>query len=67
MIVKMEYVLKMNYTIWSMNRFDAEMKQDLVGRFIDLEYAKDFVDYQMTLGAEFAVFENNIKIYPDEF
>ncbi|MGL5384076.1 MAG: hypothetical protein ACRDCC_11390 [Culicoidibacterales bacterium] len=67
MMVEMEYVLKMNYTIWRMNRFDAEMKQDLVGRFIDLEHAKDFVDYQMTIGEEFAVFENNIKIYPDEF
>lgn len=60
-------IMEMNYTVWSMNKF-CDLKNELVAKFVELELAKDFVDYQMTIGGTFAIYCNNKKIYPmDEF
>jgi hypothetical protein len=40
----------MKYKIWKINRFNETILSELVAEFDDLELAKDFVDYQATLG-----------------
>lgn len=60
--------MELKYVVWKMNRFNSEIKTALVAKFEEFEYAQDFVDYQLTLSEEFAVFVDNVKIYPfDEF
>lgn len=49
----------MKYKIWRTNRFN----ESILSEFDDLELAKDFVDYEATLGNSFAVLENGVVIY----
>lgn len=45
----------MDYIVWSTNRFNDDLLQEIVAKFSDLNLAKDFVEYQATLGNSFAV------------
>jgi hypothetical protein len=53
----------MKYKIWRTNRFNESILSEFVTEFDDLELAKDFVDYEATLGNSFAVLENGVVIY----
>lgn len=56
---------EMTYTVWEVSQFDIESKQKLIAKFACLDHAKDFCDYQATLGkCNYAVFENNLLLYP---
>lgn len=52
----------MKYKIWRTNRFDGEILSELVAEFDDLELAKDFVDYQATLGNSYAILKDGVRI-----
>lgn len=43
------------YAIWRTNRFDDTILQERVGVFYSLELAKDFVEYQATIGESFTI------------
>lgn len=47
--------LNLDYEIWSTNCFNDEILQEIIAKFSDLELAKDFVEYQATLGNSFAI------------
>ena len=53
----------MKYKIWRTNRFNASILSEFVAEFNDLTLAKDFVDYEASLGETFAVIENGEIIY----
>lgn len=53
----------MKYKIWRTNRFNATILTELVAEFEDLELAKDFVEYQSTLGDCYAILENGVIVY----
>lgn len=53
----------MKYKIWRTNRFNESILSEFVTEFDDLELAKDFVDYEATLGNSFVVLENGVVIY----
>ena len=53
------------FTVWETNRFSEEtILNELTAHFYNLETAKDFVDYQTTLGNTYVIMENNKQIYP---
>lgn len=51
------------YTIWKTNIFNAEILTDYIGVMNDLKLAKDFVDYQATMGESFAITKDGEVIY----
>ena len=53
----------LDYVIWSTNKFDDDLFVDLVAKFSNLELAKDFVDYQATLGNGYAIFKDGKRVY----
>ena len=55
--------LNLDYVIWSTNKFDDDLCVDLVAKFSNLELAKDFVDYQATLGNGYAIFKDRKRVY----
>lgn len=57
----------MKYKIWRTNRFNATILSDLVAEFDDLELAKDFVDYQASLGESYAILKDGVRLYDDTF
>lgn len=57
----------MKYKIWRTNRFDETILSELVAEFDDLELAKDFVDYQATMGESFAILKDGVRLYDDTF
>lgn len=57
----------MKYKIWRTNRFDGEILSELVAEFDDLELAKDFVDYQATLGNSYVIVQDGVRLYDDTF
>lgn len=57
----------MKYKIWRTNRFNEMILSDLVAEFDDLELAKDFVDYQATLGESYAILQDGVRLYDDTF
>lgn len=57
----------MKYKIWRTNRFDETILSELVAEFTDLELAKDFVDYQASLGNSFAILKDGVRLYDDTF
>ena len=57
----------MKYKIWRTNRFDVTILSELVAEFDDFELAKDFVDYQATLGESYAIVKDGVKLYDDTF
>jgi hypothetical protein len=52
----------MKYKIWRTNRFNETILSELVAEFSDLELAKDFVEYQATLGESYAILEDGVRI-----
>ena len=57
----------MKYKIWRTNRFDVTILSELVAEFDDLELAKDFVDYQASIGESYAILEDGVRLYDDTF
>lgn len=57
----------MKYKIWRTNRFDGEILSELVAEFDNLELAKDFVDYQATLGNSYAIVQDGVRLYDDTY
>lgn len=57
----------MKYKIWRTNRFNAMILSELVAEFDDLELAKDFVDYQASLGESYAILKDGVRLYDDTF
>ena len=57
----------MKYKIWRTNRFDETILSELVAEFDDFELAKDFVDYQATLGESYAILRDGVRLYDDTF
>ena len=57
----------MKYKIWRTNRFDETILSELVAEFDDLELAKDFVDYQASLGNSYAILKDEVRLYDDTF
>lgn len=55
----------MKYKIWRTNRFNESILSEFVTEFDDLELAKDFVDYEATLGNSFAVLDKDGVIIYD--
>lgn len=55
----------MRYKIWRTNRFNPTILSEFVAEFDDLELAKDFVDYEATLGNSFAVLDKDGVIIYD--
>lgn len=54
--------MKMKYKIWRTNRFDETILSELVAEFDNLELAKDFVEYQATLGESYAILKDGVRI-----
>lgn len=52
----------MKYKIWRTNRFDETILSELVAEFDDLELAKDFVEYQATMGESYAILKDGVRI-----
>lgn len=52
----------MKYKIWRTNRFNETILSELVAEFDDLELAKDFVEYQATLGESYAILKDGVRI-----
>jgi hypothetical protein len=52
----------MKYKIWRTNRFDETILSELVAEFEDLELAKDFVEYQATMGESYAILKDGVRI-----
>lgn len=52
----------MKYKIWRTNRFNETILSEFVAEFDDLELAKDFVEYEASLGETFAILENGVRI-----
>lgn len=52
----------MKYKIWRTNRFDETILSELVAEFEDLELAKDFVEYQATMGESYVILKDGVKI-----
>lgn len=57
----------MKYKIWRTNRFNGEILSELVAEFDDLELAKDFVDYQASIGNSYAILIDGVRLYDDTF
>lgn len=57
----------MKYKIWRTNRFNETILSELVAEFDDLELAKDFVDYQASIGKSCAIVKDGVKLYDDTF
>lgn len=57
----------MKYKIWRTNRFNETILSELVAEFDDFELAKDFVDYQATLGESYAILRDGVRVYDDTF
>jgi hypothetical protein len=57
----------MKYKIWRTNRFDETILSELVAEFEDLELAKDFVDYQASIGESYTVLKDGVRLYDDTF
>ena len=53
------------FAVWRTGLFSDE-PNELIAHFYDLEAAKDFTDYQATIGNGFVVLQDNKKIYPEE-
>lgn len=54
----------MEYEIWKTNRLSDNILTELVGKFGDLELAKDFVDYKAQEGDSYAVAYGGTVVYP---
>lgn len=52
----------MKYKIWRTNRFDETILSELVAEFEDLELAKDFIEYQATMGESYAILKDGVRI-----
>lgn len=52
----------MKYKIWRTNRFNETILSELVAEFDDLELAKDFVEYQASLGNSYAILKDGVRI-----
>lgn len=63
--VKKGVANKMKYKIWRINRFDAAILSELVAEFEDFELAKDFVDYQASLGESYVILKDGVRLYDD--
>lgn len=57
----------MKYKIWSTNRFNDTILSELVAEFDDIELAKDFVDYQASLGNSYAILQDGVRLYDDTY
>lgn len=57
----------MKYKIWRTNRFNETILSELVAEFDDLELAKDFVDYQASIGKFYAILKDGVRLYDDTF
>lgn len=57
----------MKYKIWRTNRFDVKILSELVAEFDDFELAKDFVDYQASIGKSYAILKDGVRLYDDTF
>ena len=57
----------MKYKIWSTNRFDNMILSELVAEFDDIELAKNFVDYQASLGNSYAILQDGVRLYDDTY
>lgn len=57
----------MKYKIWRTNRFNETILSELVAEFDDLELAKDFVDYQASIGKSYVIVKDGVKLYDDTF
>lgn len=57
----------MKYKIWRTNRFNETILSELVAEFEDLELAKDFVEYQATMGESYVIVKDGVKLYDDTF
>lgn len=49
----------MKYTIWSTNRFNEDILQDIVAYFNNLELAHEFVEYQAQKGQSYLITDCN--------
>lgn len=54
--------MNLDYVIWSTNRFNDDLLQEVVATFRDLELAKGFVEYQATLGNSFAITKDGKRV-----
>lgn len=52
----------MKYKIWRTNRFDEKILSELVAECDDLEFAKDIVEYQATMGEFYAILKDGVRI-----
>lgn len=52
----------MKYKIWRTNRFSETILSELVAEFDDLELAKDFIEYQASLGNSYAILKDGVRI-----
>jgi hypothetical protein len=53
------------YKVWSANKWDEDLLQEVVAVFYDLEKAIEFVEFQATLGQTYVIKHNGKKINID--
>ena len=54
---------KMEYSIYRRNPFNDNILSDLVGKFSDLELARDFIEYQASLCNSFCIIRDGVVVY----
>lgn len=55
----------MIYTVWEVNQFNTELKNDIIAKFTTLEHARLFCDCLAGQGlCNYAVYKDDTLMYP---
>lgn len=57
-----EFMKRNEYKVWLANMWNEDLLQEVVAIFYDLDKAKEFVEYQATLGRTYVIKHNGKKI-----
>lgn len=52
----------LDYVVWRTGRFNDDMLTEVVAKFNNLDLAKDFIEYQATLGNSFAIVKDGKRV-----
>ncbi|MCI8669828.1 MAG: hypothetical protein HFI34_09985 [Lachnospiraceae bacterium] len=55
----------MEYVVWETNQFNEEILIKPAANFICFEYARDFVEYQATLGNSFVILKDGKRCFTE--
>lgn len=59
--------MEFKYLVCKTNKFDVTVTGEVVAKFKSLELAKDFVNYQISIGNNFGILENGVRIDLEDY